>query len=70
VYEPDGTLDAWRAIGDGPCVLHLKITGTIDYIGADGEVTGTVHAARQCKAYLDWCARRGTQPDQRILGGI
>jgi hypothetical protein len=69
VYEPGGTVDAWRAIGDEPCVLHLKITGTIDYIGADGEVTGTVDAATQCEAYLDWCAQRGTQADQRILGG-
>jgi quercetin dioxygenase-like cupin family protein len=69
VYEPGGTVDAWRAIGDEPCVLHLKITGTIDYVGADGEVAGTVDAATQCEAYLDWCAQRGTQPDRRILGG-
>jgi 2,4'-dihydroxyacetophenone dioxygenase len=69
VYEPGGTLDAWRAIGGEACVLHLKITGTIDYINADGEVTGTVDAATQSEAYLDWCAQRGTQPDQRIVRG-
>jgi 2,4'-dihydroxyacetophenone dioxygenase len=68
VYEPGGTVDAWRAIGDEPCVLHLKITGTIDYIGADGEVAATVDAATQCEAYLDWCAQRGIRADQRILG--
>lgn len=69
VYEPGGTAGAWRAIGDEPCVLHLKITGTIDYLGADGEVTGTADAATQCEAYPGWCASRGIQPYQRILGG-
>ena len=30
--------------------------------------TGTVDAATQYEAYLDWCAQQGTPADQRILG--
>ena len=37
-----------QAIGDQPCILHLKITGTIDYRGADGQVTGTMDAKAGC----------------------
>ena len=30
-YEPAGTIDGWAAIGDEPCVVHIKVTGTIEY---------------------------------------
>ena len=69
VYEPGGTIDAWQAIGDQPCVLHLKIAGAIDYLDSDGQVFDTVDATTQRRAYLDWCAEHGTEPDERILGG-
>lgn len=68
VYEPEGTVDAWQAVGDQPCVLHLKITGAIQYIGANGQVTETVDSASQRAVYLNWCAREGTEPAPQILG--
>src|ERR1700751_5241349 len=33
VYEPTGTIDGWAAIGDEPCVVHIKVTATIEYLG-------------------------------------
>jgi hypothetical protein len=68
VYEPAGTVDTWGATGDGPCVIHLKATGVIEYLGPDGEVTETVSAASQRAIYLEWCQREGVAPDPRILG--
>ena len=68
VYEPGGTIDAWQAVGDQPCVLHLKVVGAIDYLDSDGQVFDTVDATTQRRAYLDWCAEHGTEPDERILG--
>jgi 2,4'-dihydroxyacetophenone dioxygenase len=68
VFEPAGTVDAWQAVDDEPCVLHLKISGSIQYIGTDGQVTETVNSASQRDAYLNWCARQGTEPARQILG--
>jgi quercetin dioxygenase-like cupin family protein len=33
VHEPAGTVDTWGATADGPCVVHLKVIGTIEYFG-------------------------------------
>ena len=32
VYEPAGTVDGWGAVGDEPCVVHIKVAGTIEYL--------------------------------------
>jgi 2,4'-dihydroxyacetophenone dioxygenase len=68
VYEPAGTVDAWQATGDEPCVLHFKVTGAVEYLDANGQVTETVDSASQRSIYLDWCARHGAEPAQQILG--
>lgn len=67
-YEPAGNTDTWRAVGDQPCVLHIKVTGAVQYLGPDGEVTETINAASQRDVYLQWCARNGTRPVPQILG--
>ena len=69
VHEPGGTIDAWQAVGDQPCVLHLKVAGAIDYLDSDGQVFDIADATTRRRAYLDWCAEHGTEPDERILGG-
>jgi 2,4'-dihydroxyacetophenone dioxygenase len=63
-----GTVDTWGATADGPCVIHLKVTGAIEYLGPDGQVTETVSAASQRAIYLDWCQREGVTPNPGILG--
>jgi 2,4'-dihydroxyacetophenone dioxygenase len=67
-YEPAGTVDAWQAVGDRPCVLHLKITGAIEYLDPSGQVTETVNSASQRAAYLAWCARTDAEPAPQVLG--
>jgi hypothetical protein len=67
-YERAGTTDAWRAVGDQPCVLHLKITGAVQYLDPNGNVTETVDVATQRAAYLTWCAQQDAKPAAQILG--
>ena len=67
VYEPTGTIDGWAAVGDQPCVIHIKIAGVIEYLGDDGQVTETVSAATQRGIYLSWCRENGARPSGQIL---
>ena len=68
VHEPAGTVDAWQAAGNQPCVLHLKVTGAVEYLDASGRVTETVDSASQRATYLGWCAAHGAEPEPQILG--
>lgn len=68
VYEPAGTIDAWAAIGDEPCVVHIKVTGTIEYLGEDGQVIESVNAGTQRALYLNWCREQAVLPAEQILG--
>jgi 2,4'-dihydroxyacetophenone dioxygenase len=68
VYEPAGTIDGWGAVGDEPCVIHIKVAGVIEYLGDDGQVTQMVSAATQRGIYLSWCREHGVRPSEQILG--
>ena len=68
VYEPAGMIDGWGAVGDGPCVVHIKVAGVIEYLGENGQVTETVSAATQREVYLAWCREHGSRPAGQILG--
>ena len=68
VYEPAGMIDGWGAVGDGPCVVHIKVAGVIEYLGENGQVTETVSAATQREVYLAWCREHGMRPAEQILG--
>jgi 2,4'-dihydroxyacetophenone dioxygenase len=68
VYEPPGTVDGWGAIGDEPCVVHIKVVGTIEYLGGNGQVIESVNAETQRAVYLAWCREHGVRPAEQILG--
>jgi 2,4'-dihydroxyacetophenone dioxygenase len=68
VYEPAGTIDGWGAIGEVPCVVHIKVAGAIEYLSDDGQVIETVSTATQRAVYLAWCREHGMPPLERILG--
>jgi 2,4'-dihydroxyacetophenone dioxygenase len=55
-YEPAGTIDAWRIIGDEPCIVHLHIRGTVEYLDTKGQVVATASSATQFASYRAWCA--------------
>lgn len=69
VYEPPGNIDTWGTEGDEPCLVHIKITGAVEYLDGQGQVTGQADAASQRAAYLDWCASQGVTPQQALLAG-
>ena len=67
VYEPAGTIDGWAAIGEEPCVVHIKVTGAIEYLAGNGQVIESVSADTQRALYLAWCRQRAVQPAAQIL---
>jgi hypothetical protein len=68
VYEPAGTVDGWGAVGDEPCVVHITVAGTIEYLDDNGQVIESVNAETQRAAYLAWCRDHDVHPSGRILG--
>jgi len=67
VYEPPGTVDSWRAVGDEPCVVHVKVVGVVEYLDTDDTVAVVVDSASERAAYLDGCTRQGVEPDPQLL---
>ena len=47
VDEPAATIGGWAAIGDEPCVVHIKVTATIEYLGENGQVIESVNTDTQ-----------------------
>jgi 2,4'-dihydroxyacetophenone dioxygenase len=69
VYEPPGNADTWGTEGDEVCLVHIKITGAVEYLDEHGQVTGQADAASQRATYLDWCAQQGVTPEDGLLAG-
>jgi hypothetical protein len=68
VYESPGTVDGWGAVGDKPCVVHIKVVGTIEYLDGNGQVIESVNAETQRELYLSWCRAQDVHPAEQILG--
>jgi anti-sigma factor ChrR (cupin superfamily) len=69
VYEPAGNVDTWQAAGDQPCIVHIKVTGDVEYLDASGAVTSVANSASQQAAYLAWCEQAGTEPAAQLRPG-
>lgn len=54
---PAGVIDEWRAVGDGPCVVHLKVAGVIGY---------PVRMARSARPSA--ATRREVRPAEQVIG--
>ena len=59
VYEPAGTIDEWRIVGDQPMTALVVVMGAVEFLDADHAVIGRASASTQLQAYLDYCARQG-----------
>jgi 2,4'-dihydroxyacetophenone dioxygenase len=68
VYEPGGMVDGWEAVGDEPCVVHLKITGAVEYLDEGGQVIAVYDSGSQRAVYLASCRERGVDPSPGIVG--
>ncbi|WP_457420595.1 cupin domain-containing protein [Roseateles sp. P5_E7] len=62
VFEPDGNVDSWEAVGDEVLVLHVVVRGDVDYVGRDGAVQRRITTADRIADYLAFCAERGRHP--------
>ncbi len=62
VYEPEGNVDSWAAVGDEVVVLHVVVRGDVDYVAADGAVRRHITAADRIADYRAFCAARGLAP--------
>lgn len=62
VFEPQGNVDSWEAVGDEVLVLHVVVRGDVDYVAADGAVQRHIRSADVIKAYRDFCAAHGLRP--------
>ncbi|MBB5517598.1 2,4'-dihydroxyacetophenone dioxygenase family protein [Amphiplicatus metriothermophilus] len=68
VYEPPGNVDSWRCFGDEPCIVHITLTGRVEYLGENGEVLFHTDTHNQRAAYLAWCAENGVAPNAPMVG--
>jgi 2,4'-dihydroxyacetophenone dioxygenase len=59
VYEPEGSVDAWRAIGDEPLIVLVVVHGAVEYLDGAGNVTQCWDAARLREVYERHCAAAG-----------
>ncbi len=66
VYEASGTVDSWEACGDEPCVIHIKVTGAVEYLDSSGGVIETVDSGTQRATYLAWCREHGVEPAPQV----
>ncbi len=62
VYEPPGNVDAWRAVGETPVVVHIVSYGAMEYLGENGEVLRRDTASSLRDVYRRHCADRGLAP--------
>ena len=54
VFEPVGTIDSWQAVGDEPCVIHLTVTGDVEYLDENGAVSASYNTNTQRVLYANW----------------
>lgn len=70
VFEPAGNEDSWRCHGDEPCIVHIALTGRVEYLDRHGEVESYSDSATARQHYLDWCVARARSPDAKVIGGV
>ncbi|BCJ69128.1 cupin domain-containing protein [Polymorphospora rubra] len=55
-------IDSWMAVGDEPCVIHIRVSGELQNLADDGTVVGSTDTASMHRRYLAWCESTGTSP--------
>jgi hypothetical protein len=49
-------------------VVHIQVTGMIEYPGGNGEVIESASADTQRALHQAWCRERAVDPVTRLLG--
>jgi quercetin dioxygenase-like cupin family protein len=66
VYEPVDNADSWEVVGDEACIIHIGVTGRVEYLDDQGAVTHHTDAGTARQRYLDWCRERSLTPDPAL----
>jgi 2,4'-dihydroxyacetophenone dioxygenase len=67
LHEPVGNIDTWWATNDGPCVVHIAISGRLEDLDTNGAVTSYDDTDSLHRTYLDWCDTCGLTPDPNLI---
>jgi quercetin dioxygenase-like cupin family protein len=59
VYEPPGTIDWWKIVGNEPMVALVVVMGEVEFLDANHVVKERASAQTQLKVYHDYCAQHG-----------
>lgn len=62
IFEPNGNVDSWEAVGDEVLVLHVVVRGDVDYVNSDGRLQRRITTADRIADYRAFCAARGLRP--------
>lgn len=64
VYEPEGNVDSWKAVGEEPVVVHITAFGAMEYLDERGEVLRRDTPSSLLEVYRRYCAEHGLAPGQ------
>jgi hypothetical protein len=56
LYEPDGNVDSWMAIGETPVLVFLVARGTHEYLDEQGRVTSRSTTSSVSRKYEEFVA--------------
>lgn len=70
VYEPPGNCDTWECHGDESCVIHVEVSGSIEYLDNKGNVTRVSDANESLKMYEEHCARTGKPVEPMVVARV
>lgn len=62
VYEPPGNTDSWKVVGETPLIVMIVVTGAVEYLGPDNQVTARFTADTLREIYHRHCAEIGIEP--------
>jgi 2,4'-dihydroxyacetophenone dioxygenase len=62
VYEPAGSVDSWRVVGNVAAVVLVVVMGAVEYLDAHGAVTARCTAETLFDLYLAHCAASAIEP--------
>jgi quercetin dioxygenase-like cupin family protein len=55
IFEPAGTVDSWRAVGDEPLIMFLVVRGAIEYLDDSDAVIRRSTATTAADSYRRGC---------------
>lgn len=62
VFEPEGTVDWWGAVGDRELVMLVQVGGAVEYLDEREAVTLRITAEDRYRDYVAYCQDHGLEP--------